>query len=308
MKSLIRLVLILNFSHSCYGNEIDRSFSRTDQQIDSIFSGERGAESQHAAIQSFVEKIDKVSEMPREESIPMLGTMLRKLSRKNIFQVSERVAVYDKAKEVLLAIPGHAHYYEERIRDAYEPLKGPNPNLAINHAQTEMMFGFETLKHLPSPETVRVLGEMLSETWELRPNGDYTPPALAHPAMTTLGDLGIRDAPWRPIITSTFDLPGALPAWQAWWEKVSSGQRAFSFKGQSGEYRFKPDGSWEATSLLNPPDDGPKSPKAESADRKQPAESSDAKSISTQSDSWPWIVAGTIVLLLTALWLWVKRR
>lgn len=307
MKSFIGLALIINFSHLCNGADIDRSFSKTDRQIDSIFSGERGAESQHAALQSFVASIDKVSEMPREESIPMLGTMLRKLSRKNIFQVSERVAVYDRAKEVLLTIPGHAHYYEERIREAYEPLKGPNPNLGINRAGTEMMYGFQTLEHIPSPETVKVLGEMLFEMWELPPTGEYTPPALAERAVITFGALNIREAPWRPV-TTTGDLPGAIPAWQVWWEEVMSGQRAFSFEGQSVEYQFKPDGSWETTSILNPPDDEPKSPKAESVDRKQPAESPDAKGISIQSDSWPWVVGGTIVLLLIGLWLWVKRR
>jgi len=272
-----------------------------------VFSGERGSKSQHAALQFFVENIDKVSEMPREESIPMLGTMLRKLSRKNIFQVSERVAVYDRAKEVLLRIPGHAQYYEERIREAYEPLKGPNPNLGINRAGTEMMYGFQTLEHIPSPETLKVLGEMLFEMWELPPTGEYTPPALAERAVITLGALKIRETPWRPV-TTTGDLSGAIPAWQVWWEEVMSGQRAFSFEGQSVEYRFKTDGSVEATSILNPPDDRPKSPKAESIDRKRPVGSPNAKDNSTQSDPWPWVVGGTIVLLLIVLWLWVKRR
>ena len=255
------------------------------------------------------DQLAKAKSMPELERPSALWVGLKNMGyRRSISGHSSAVdEIYHKIQLELVGIPGHAEYFANRIREAYEPLKGPDPKAAINRAQRETMFGFQALKHLPSPENVKVLGEMLSETWELPSQGEFTPPALAQSAVITLGGLGIREAPWRPIIT-TSDLPGALPAWQTWWEQVKSGRRAFSFKGQSVEYRFNFDGSWEATSLLNPPDDGPKSPKAESADRKQPAESLDAKGISTQSDSWPWIVSGTIVLLVIGLWLWVKRR
>ena len=36
---------------------------------------------------------------------------------------------------------------------------------------------------------------------------------------------------------------------RAWWEEIKSGKRAFSYKGQKVEYRFKPDGTWETIAL-----------------------------------------------------------
>jgi hypothetical protein len=207
----------------------------------------------------------------------------------------------------LLSVPGHARYFGNRIKYAYEPLKGTEPQNHINSAQNEMMYGFETLSHLPSPECVQVLGEMLSETWRMVPTGGYTPPPLAEPAMKTLGSLGIRDAPWKPITTRD-DYQGAAPAWQDWYAKIKSGKLAFSFKGQASEYRFKSDGTWDTITIADPPDDGPQlrsvaapiNSREESASRASTGEQK-------QNGSWVWIVTGMIGGLALVLWLGVRR-
>jgi hypothetical protein len=128
----------------------------------------------------------------------------------------------------------------------------------------------ETLQHLPSPETVKALGEMLKEEWQrvLPPHSTVhnVPGALGKNAMRTLLELPLREMP-----TPHYDRDIAkeqLSAWQQWYAEVKSGQRAFSFKGQSVEYRFKPDGTWDTIPLANPPDDAPEVPEARPDDRR----------------------------------------
>lgn len=256
---------------------------------------------------------NQIKELSTNEQIKILGTAVRaKSTTGGVRQTSEdQLAVANQAIQTLIAIPGHAEYYDKRIREAYAPLKGPNPNTFIHSAQNEMMYGFETLMHLPSPETVKVLGGMLSETWRLPPTGEYTPPELALPAMTSLGDLSIRNAPWKPIKTSD-DLPGSIPAWQAWWEEIKSGSMAFSFKGQNVEYRFKPDGTWDTIALVDPPDDAPKPPTLSQAKKEQiekaVPKAREKKETQRFRNGCVWIVVAMMVLLAAFVWLRCKKR
>jgi hypothetical protein len=127
----------------------------------------------------------------------------------------------------------------------------------------------ETLRHLPSPETVKVLGGMLSEEWEHQssPDSKVDPSqSMAKYAVTAMTLLNIRDAPSAAI--EQYSASEVLSDWQAWYEQIKSGQRAFSFKGQAVEYRFKPGGTWETIPIANPPDDAPEVPEASPADKR----------------------------------------
>lgn len=174
--------------------------------------------------------------------------------------------IYEKLQSEFLSLPGHAEYFGKRIREACEPLKGANGRAGISDAQNEMMYSFATLKNLPSPETVKVLGEMLSETWRMkRPPptpGDYTytPESLALSAVgSALMQLPLRYPPKVPGVMAGEDSEVVMvQPWQNWYAEVKSGKRTFSFKGQKVEYRFKPDGTWETLAMANPPDDAPK--------------------------------------------------
>lgn len=255
------------------------------------------------------EQLAKTKARPTIENIINLADEIAGNYKNEYLLTPEAHAATNEVRDELCKIPGHAEFIGRRIRRAYEPLRGPDFKNHIASADGEITYAFATLKHLPSPENVKVLGGMLSETWRLPrpPEVQHVPLALAEQAMTTLGGLGIRDAPWRPIVT-TNDLPGAILAWQAWYEDVKSGGKTFSFKGQKVEYRFKADGTWETIALVSPPDDGPKPPKAENVDRKRPADPPASNWISAHSSSWAWIIGGTLALLAIVVWLGVTRR
>lgn len=267
---------------------------------------------------------------PKEETIAGLGEMLRQLKTLTYRECEELNDVTTKLQAALLGIPGHAEYFGKRIRDAYEPLKDPNPGVAIYDAGNEMMYSFATLKNLPSPETVKVLGDMLSDTWRLTPpppipdEVSYTPGSLALSAVeSALIYLPLREPPKIPPVMAGEDPEVVMVhPWQSWYAEVKSGRHTFSFKGKSVEYRFNPDGTWETLAMANPPDDGPK-PESSKPEAMRPEKSppppppppppapeppAPPSSAPTTSPSiYGWII-GCGILVLAAVGVFLKRR
>ena len=106
--------------------------------------------------------------------------------------------------------------------------------------------------------------------------------------------------------------------WQNWYAEIKSGKRTFSFKGQSVEYRFNPNGTWETLAMANPPDDGlkpqPSKPEAarpeKSAPPPPPAREAPARPSSTTTVSrsiYGWVI-GCGILVLAAIAVLFKRR
>ena len=99
---------------------IDRSISQTDAEIDEFYSGyveEDGADAQRGALAAYSKIIDKVRELPAIDRIPVLADVLFKLTRSGVMQIPERFAVYDRAHAELTAIPGHAKFFGDQIRE-----------------------------------------------------------------------------------------------------------------------------------------------------------------------------------------------
>jgi hypothetical protein len=217
--------------------------------------------------------------------------------------------LYFKAQTTLLSIPGHAQYYDKIIRSAYADFKDQNsPKYAgsVNRVQREMELGFKTLRHLPSPETVQVMGDMLAEEWQRPPipGYDYIPPAMAIASVHSLAMLPFRESPTPPF--ASYLARENLPIWQQWYAEVKSGKRTFSFKGQNVDYRFKPDGTWDTISLAKPPDDGPKPPtvtqeKQEQLEKQLPQQHETNKP-QTSSNVWAWVIGIVMVLLAGLAW------
>jgi len=240
---------------------------------------------------------------------------------------SEVDKIYRKLQFEFLSIPGHAEYFGRRIREANEPLKGPEYGKFVHEARNERMYGFQTLSNLPSPETVKVVGEMLSDTWRKEfnpPPGSEDvvrpPNSLALDAIDgCLRNLPLRDPPSVPRLMAGYDpeVVWVLP-WQNWYSEIKSGKRAFSFKGQNVEYRFRPDGTWEAQAMASPPDDGPKPDSSMSGalrPEKSPPPSPPALNAQSPRGSEPTdslqISASVIacgVLILAVLAFFLKRR
>ncbi len=159
--------------------------------------------------------------------------------------------LYVRIQTTLLAIPGHAEHYRDLILKArldYEQAKaGDNSDRAsylgtqLTNIQNE---GFKTMAYLPSVETVRVLGEFLTDQrgyTELPPSptmrqmeiaGRET--ANAEFAARTLTALPIVDKP--PAKEWAIRIEELTPPWLAWYEQIKSGKRTFRFEGDPTEY------------------------------------------------------------------------
>jgi len=116
-----------------------------------------------------------------------------------------------------------------------------------------------------------------------------------------LGKIGLRNAP--PTKLYIFQDREVLDENREWWREIESGRKTFSFRGQSVEYRFKPDGTWDTTPIANPPDDGPQSATETTSVRPikktAPAHLGDPEA--SPDFSWWWYgIAGFVVLVLGA--------
>jgi hypothetical protein len=141
-------------------------------------------------------------------------------------------------------MPGHAEYYGHRILEPYRVAKRSlgDPDAyspAMASYRNESLYGFDTLRYLPSPETVRVLGDMLSEEWKspIPVQDGMMENPLAHYALRALAQLPLES---KPAQTSADDhLEKDLRSWQLWYEQVKAGTRTFRFKGDPKEYSFR---------------------------------------------------------------------
>ncbi|MEP2777094.1 MAG: hypothetical protein ABJQ29_12945 [Luteolibacter sp.] len=211
---------------------------------------ERELAEQRATVESWEKLATQATpEEGIEEFIEKLGKALMKTepSTRNIRPGREKVHILLRDK--LLSIPGHAEYYRDKInssRLAMEEARAANSPTLYGPALTVMVreqaWGFKTLEYLPSPETVRVLGEFLSDdrgaeipievridTWET-PNNTL--------AMKAISRLGIANPPTPPIRVSE-DMDRKLEAWQQWYAEVKSGRRTFRFIGDPVDYDLR---------------------------------------------------------------------
>jgi len=231
--------------------QIDRDFAPKDAEIDQSFQGavnERGAKSQRDALAAYSRIIDKARQLPASERIPILADVLFRLTRSGVMQIPERFAVYDRVQAELIAIPGHAKFFGDQIRE----LQKTRHPYADSYESTRQEIFYLYFTNMQSPETIVELGGFLSDEFGVDYEGgtdgppkDYRYQAPCDLALNSLKKIELRTSlgkirSGRPLTEHHLD----LIAWQAWWKKVKAGQLAFSFEGKDVEYRFKPDGTW----------------------------------------------------------------
>ena len=205
--------------------------------------------------------------------------------------------IYNRAQKLLISIPGHAEYYEKRIRgmwDAYRSAKKTDPSTADG---TKFLNGtfydFPVLRHLPSPETVRVLGDMVIETEVFETEEGVPNIHLAARALQELHHLPLAS---KPVQSEDVHTDEDLETYRLWYAQIKAGNRTFRFVGDPNEYTL-------AGPVRSSPEVASTPPKArDSADASPSTETG-------PNSSAPWLaitLGGT--LIGGALWYWLVSR
>lgn len=268
-------------------------------------------------------RIEKVRSEPTRENMMALADEIATHHRYAVYRTPEELAINNEARMALCQIPGHARYFAEDIDLERAKLKPGDYRYPFDSLRHRYLT--EILPHLPSPETVNVLGAYLADErdipWEEHPSGmelikagkvkSGGPgiPDNARLAAESLSRIGLRDIPSLQDVR--YDKRRLLAIVRPWFASVKSGEQAFSFKGQSVEYRFKPDGTWVSTPIANPPDDAPAPPPAKIR-QSTPAQASSAPPAATPVPAprpvWPWIAGGIVAVLAATGYFLNSRR
>ncbi len=216
----------------------------------------------------------------------------------------------EKIRAVVLETPGHAEYFANRIREARKKVDEASPEdqgQFWHPLNNEQMYGFQTLGQLPSPETIRVLGEFLYDERGLFPK--YNPAlqdrarnrgenANSDRALMTLARMPLIFKPVQPRIRNHVIYDEDINAWRLWYEQIKAGTRTFRFEGDPQEY-----------SLAGPVSEA-RVPQGDGASRKAPRSPAEASaSPLDEKKSLPvWSLVGASLLLATALWLATRRN
>ncbi|MBK1883102.1 hypothetical protein JIN85_11790 [Luteolibacter pohnpeiensis] len=239
MKRLLIFILIAISAMSCVADEIS--------DLRDTLVGYR-------------KSVDEYKKLPSSDAIPEIGRLLLKTSQAARFKIviDEREETLLYISSILKEIPGHATYYRDRILEAkakidQSPIEAQGP--LYNAYMTAMMYGMQTLQELPSPETVEVLGEMLSDDW--------TPGFFENYQGT---GYSTKDRPWLWAMTALVQLPlegrpantratyesfcADIPAWRHWYAQIKAGTRKIRFEGDPKEYSLPGAGESEVGSLV----------------------------------------------------------
>jgi hypothetical protein len=247
MKNRITHFFLLILTLPIGWGELKSQPTMSDEEIDQLYGAaavERGARSQHEALADYAQEIRFSVRKSPTEAIPFLGKVLMKVSKRNIFQVSEAPTVYSCAQMALLSIPGHAEYFGNQVKAARTASVLENERTGGKPRWGEYddarSAAVETLTHLPSPESVHVLVELLADTEETGEptTADHQPDSFGPPSNAILATNALEqliENPPPPEFMDVYDR-GLILAWQHWHERIKAGKQTFRFKGNPTEY------------------------------------------------------------------------
>ncbi|MEY3897594.1 MAG: hypothetical protein RLZZ214_3115 [Verrucomicrobiota bacterium] len=200
--------------------------------------------------------LKKSSGMSGFEKIDFLALGLKNMAyRKSRFNHGKEVdKMFEEIQTTILAIPGHAEFYRDRINEARANLDGATLNGNVTKIAerrsdwSSAKFGFGVMSYLPSPETVRVLGEFLGDdrgkivvpkdAGDDEKQGPRANVPNSYQAVMALHSLPIVSKPYRPLGGQFVDddFEPSIASWQIWYEQIKSGNRTFRFEGDPTEY------------------------------------------------------------------------
>lgn len=248
----------------------------------------------------------------------------------------QRRDVFQKAQSAILAIPGHAKYYQEKIEAMREEVlvnskKSEAEITKIQDEGVEIMDvwayeaycvnAFRTLAHIPSSECVAVLGFYLNDPVgrdgktllgdkRSNPGDDFDPRAInSEGAAIAIRKLGIEHPPFK-----LYDDGGLsrvrdqeVDAWKDWWNEVKEGKRTYRFIGSPIEYG--PDGPASIEVILRA-QRNMKRDEERSAGHKKATPVSDPVTVVTRI-SKPSSITGLVAalaLISAAVWYFLRGR
>lgn len=251
-----------------------------------------------------LKSIGQLTSTWNEKTVASLGRTVGQLSeeRSPNWEKGER-PVFHAAQAALLAIPGHAEYYRDRINEARRLLdETPYDDIALRgprqgDLRNEQMYGFQTLSHLPSAETVRVLGEFLFDERVSNP----PVPLESTNAGWAARSLGTLPLASRPITSENPSYQDA-PTWRLWYQQVKAGTRTFRFVGDPKEYNLR-----DLIRQQSVVDSTARPPRHATGDRPPVATVADAAPASGSSGALPILIAAGLAVL-AALWYFLRAR
>ena len=250
-----------------------------------------------SAEKAYRELMSNASLRPSKETMDQLVDGLSTSGRYMDQTDQDKLALYREMQKVAISLPNHASYFAEKIEKLRIP--GREGYSGCSDPRKRMWIFQDSLSHLPSPETIKILGNFLYDTRdtptarEVRLATDYdlipTNDCLAADA---LGSIGLNKA---PLDKKKYSERQDVEIWKLWYEPVKAGTRKFSFAGQDVEYQFNKDGTWITMPL-----------KASNDNRAQVVNPVLKVGERTTPPTWPWIVA-IVALTGAGVW-WLKQR
>ena len=250
-----------------------------------------------SAEKAYRELMSNASLRPSKETMDQLVDGLSTCGRYMDQTDQDKLALYREMQKVAISLPNHASYFAEKIEKLRIP--GREGYSGCSDPRKRMWIFQDSLSHLPSPETIKILGNFLYDTRdtptarEVRLATDYdlipTNDCLAADA---LGSIGLNKA---PLDKKKYSERQDVEIWKLWYEPVKAGTRKFSFVGQDVEYQFNKDGTWIIMPL-----------KASNDNRAQVVNPVLKVGERTTPPTWPWIVA-IVALTGAGVW-WLKQR
>jgi hypothetical protein len=318
-RYLLIAILVVSLSKLSAQSQIDRSWFKTDEEIDRSwgqYEGGRGSASQHRSLKAIKSRLSEQGDNSSQQLMPYLGESLRKIAMPSIYQVKERIEVYDIVQSALLRIPGHAQFFADQLAEARRISEKPWLDSEYQRIYLQIR---DTMIHLPSPETIKVLGGMLEsqedllttddrlaiwrEQNEMGFQGGIVPSPLSF-ADTVFKGIGLRES-------SGYPPNGTRDTVLDWWSRVKSGEVAISFEGQAEEYRFRPDGTWDTIPIANPTGalvTPPQAVRRERAEKRRPQAELPPHAPEDDPSRSVMMAAVSLLMIGTLAWWWKVRR
>jgi hypothetical protein len=190
--------------------------------------------------------LEKSDLMAESERVGFLSQGLRNMGhRKSINNHSTEVdEVYLKIQNAMLLIPGHADYFAKEIQisraKAIDRQAREGGEIRWEDYDDVRSAAIHTLENLPSPEAVRALGELLSDSEKTGPQikEGHLPDAFGPPPNASLAADALKLLIEKPPVPQdrNWQKKGDIEAWQLWYEQIKSGNRTFRFKGDPKDY------------------------------------------------------------------------